>query len=587
VQESPEFLSLLSHSTDPGEKYSSYPKGYKPGQTKYIVVTGSVMSGLGKGIFSAALAHLLEDSGLTTNLIKMDGYFNEDAGTLSPFRHGEVFVLADGTECDMDVGTYERFVGKDFSEKNIFTNGRLARRVNQLERSGGFKGSDVQYYPHVTGEICRFVRESAMAYQADIALVEIGGTVGDEENRPYIAAMSDLAYREGERNVFFINLAWIIEAKHLNEQKTKAAQQGTNLLLQLGVRPHMLVCRAENPVAPATRRKLADRLRLPERCVIDLHDLETIYHVPGHIRDQDVHRIVLEYFGLADRIRFERESWAEYIDNFLHPTHQLTIGLVGKYVGPRDTYASIHNAIEHAGTQLRTHVHVQDVSADEIEAGSPSEAEMLERAGEKIRGLAGIIVPGGFGRRGAEGKIACIRHARLHDVPYLGLCYGFQLAAIEFARYACGIPAADTTENVPSTPDPVICLLPEQYKIEGLGGNMRLGQRDIVVKEGTLAHRLYGGVRAYERFRHRYELNPRYRERLEEAGLVFSGWAPNQPIMQILEYGKNRFHLGVQFHPEFTSRPLRPNALFAGFLEAAIEGATGRSVPRYVYGSMA
>ena len=287
----PRALRALSDVSDPGERYRTLPDGYRAGQARFIIITGSVMSGLGKGIFSAGLARLLADRGFSTNLIKMDGYYNEDAGTLSPYRHGEVFVLDDGTECDMDIGTYERFLGKSLSRHNYFTNGRLSQRINALERGGQFSGSDVQFFPHVTGELVRFVRESTLAAGADVTLVEIGGTVGDEENRTYISAMSDLAYQEGERNVFFINLVWIIEARHLNEQKSKAAQHGTQLLMQMGIKPQMLVCRAENAVEQGVRQKLADRLRMPVRNVIDLHNQSSVYRVPGHLQEQHVDEI--------------------------------------------------------------------------------------------------------------------------------------------------------------------------------------------------------------------------------------------------------------------------------------------------------
>ncbi|HAK97334.1 MAG TPA: hypothetical protein DCM87_20675 [Planctomycetes bacterium] len=551
------------------------PPGYTPGRTKYIVITGSVMSGLGKGIFSSGLARLLEDCGLRTNLIKMDGYFNEDAGTLSPYRHGEVFVLDDGTECDMDVGTYERFVNKNFSSLNIFTNGRLTQMVHELERGGRFAGSDVQFYPHVTGEVIRFVRESALAYTADVTLVEIGGTVGDEENRAYITAMGDLAYREGERSVYFINLVWIIEAAHLREQKSKAAQHGTALLMQMGIKPHMLVCRAEHELRPGVQHKLADRLRMPRENVIDLHNLETIYHVPQHLRRQNVHGIVLDYFGLAGRAAGrENPAWASYVKSFLAPEGEVRIGLAGKYMGPRDTYASIHNALEHAGTHARTRVHVVDVPTDEIEDGPAR--EIGERAAAQLRDLDGILVPGGFGKRGVEGKIACIGHAREHGLPFLGICYGFQAAIIEFARSVLGLAQAHTTEIVPETPDAVICLLPEQYEVEGIGGTMRLGKRRVELLRGSLAARLYGGEEAFERFRHRYEFNPAYRDRFGEKGMVFSGWAPGQPIMQIAELPGHPFFLGVQFHPEFTSRPVSPSPIFSGFVKACIENAARR-----------
>ena len=565
----PDSLRALSSRSDPGEEYSILPAGYRPGQTKFIIVTGSVISGLGKGVFSAGLASLLEERGHRTNLIKMDGYFNEDAGTLSPFRHGEVFVLDDGTECDMDIGTYERFVDKSFSHYNIFTNGRLTRRLNELERSGQFSGSDVQFYPHVTGEVIRFVRESSLANEADITLVEIGGTVGDEEVRPYISAMSELAYQEGERNVFFINLGWIIEAPHLNEQKSKAAQHGTQMLMQMGIKPHMLVCRCENPVEPAVLRKLAQRLRLPERNVIDLHSQKSVYQVPDHLASQDVDGLTLAYFGLGSQPSKRRFNFSAYLGRLTSATERVVVGLAGKYMGPRDTYASIHSALEHAGCACGVRVEVVDIPTDAIELAGGS-AERVASAAGHLAAMDGIIVPGGFGARGWEGKIACISHARTSGLPMLGICYGFQAAMVEYARSCCDMASANTTENDVATADPVVCLLPEQYEIEGIGGSMRLGRHTVALLEGSRVADLYGGTQAHERFRHRYEFNPLYRKALEEGGMVFSGWAPGQPINQVAELPDHPFFVGVQFHPEFTSRPARPNPLFHGFVSACI-----------------
>jgi CTP synthase len=582
----PRALRALSDASDPGERYRTLPDGYRAGQARFIIITGSVMSGLGKGIFSAGLARLLADRGFSTNLIKMDGYFNEDAGTLSPFRHGEVFVLDDGTECDMDIGTYERFVDKSFSEHNIFTNGRLARRINELERSGQFSGSDVQFYPHVTGEVIRFVRESSLAYTADITLVEIGGTVGDEENRSYISAMSELAYQEGERNVFFINLAWIIEASHLNEQKSKAAQHGTQMLMQMGVKPHMLVCRSENPVDRGVLRKLAQRLRLPERNVIDLHTQKSVYQVPPHLASQNVDELTLRFFDLPPRPRRTRVNLASYLQRLSSATERVVVGLAGKYLGPRDTYASILSALEHAGCACGVTVEVVDVSSDVIEHAG-GRAARLDAAGTHLARLDGLIVPGGFGRRGWEGKIACITHARRSGLPLLGICYGFQAAMVEYARECCDMAAANTTENDAGTTDPVVCLLPEQYEIEGIGGTMRLGRHPVSLRAGSRVAALYGALQADERFRHRYELNPLYRKVFEDGGMVFSGWAPGQLIVQVAELPDHPFFVGVQFHPEFTSRPARPNPLFRGFVEAGIahrrarhaRAATGDAAP--------
>ncbi|MBT3272731.1 MAG: CTP synthase [Spirochaetales bacterium] len=562
-------LSNLSTASDSGDTYSTRPDGYEVGRTKYIVITGSVMSGLGKGIFAASLAGLLQRHGYSCNLIKMDGYFNEDAGTLSPYRHGEVFVLDDGTECDMDIGTYERFTQQDLSNYNIFTNGRLNKRINNLERKGHFQGGDVQFYPHVTGEVLKFVRESSCHYEADFTLVEIGGTVGDEENRSYINAMSELQYEEGSQNVFFINLVWIIEAGHLNEQKTKAAQHGTQLLMRSGIKPDMIVCRAENQVEDKVLTKLGERLRLKPGYVVDCHNLGTIYQVPDLLKRQLVDEMILSHFSLE---RAEITSgWNAYLDLYLQPKKSVKVGLTGKYLGPRDTYASIHNAIEHAATNLGVSAEVIDIHSESIETG---EIDIAEAIGD----VAGIIVPGGFGKRGAEGKITAIQYVRENDVPFLGLCYGFQMAAIEYARNVCGMDDADTTENNPETQVPVICLLPGQYEIEGIGGNMRLGGRDVELIKDSRTGALYIGSRLMEnngmireRFRHRYELNPDYRSALEVKGLVFSGWAPKQPIMQVLELPEHRFFVGVQYHPEFTSRPTAPNPLFHGFMKACLQ----------------
>ena len=379
--------------------------------------------------------------------------------------------------------------------------------------------------------------------------------------------MSELAYQEGERNVFFINLAWIIEAPHLNEQKSKAAQHGTQMLMQMGIKPHMLVCRCDNPVERGVLRKLAQRLRLPERNVIDLHSQKSVYRVPDHLAAQDVDRLALDYFGLAPRERQVRFNFAAYLKRLTSASERVVVGLAGKYMGPRDTYASIHSALEHAGCACGVDVEVVDIPTDAIELAG-GRAERVASAAGHLADMDGIIVPGGFGARGWEGKIACITHSRTSGLPMLGICYGFQAAMVEFARSRCDMVDANTTENDANTSDPVVCLLPEQYEIEGIGGSMRLGRHEVALLAGSRVAGLYRGLKAYERFRHRYEFNPLYKDTFEAGGMVFSGWAPGQPITQIAELPGHPFFIGVQFHPEFTSRPARPNPLFHSFVAA-------------------
>jgi len=563
-----DLLASVSDTSTESEFFSPVPAGYKKGKSKYCFVVGTVMSGLGKGIFSSCLAKLMQDKGLKVALIKLEGYLNIDSGTLNPFRHGEVFVLDDGMECDMDLGTYERMLDQDLSRANFATSGQIFSSILHKERHGDYLGRDVQMIPHVTGEVKLKLRRLAAETDADIVFVEIGGTVGDLENAYFIEAMRELAYEEGPNSSCFVALTYILEPKTLGEQKSKAAQLGIKQLMQLGVQPDIIACRAGSPVTEKVRQKISIYSNVPIGRVISLPDSASIYMIPAMIRDVGLDFEVARLLKIDDRIdlRHERRAWAQwcdFTDKIGSADHQVTIGIIGKYTSVRDSYASIINALEHAGIALGSRVNIKWTETTNITD---------KNAGDELADVDGIIVPGGFGTRGAEGKIACIKYARENDLPYLGLCFGFQMAVIEFARNVCGLTKANSTEIEPEGPEPVIDILPEQKKIEGLGGNMRLGGRDVELKAQTMAWRLFDKANSVRmRFRHRYEVDPRYIEQLEKAGLVFSGKAPNQPIMQILEIPSHPYFCATQAHPCLTSRPLRPHPMFVGLVAAAMQ----------------
>jgi CTP synthase len=567
-----DLLHSTAHAQDDTEFYTPLPPGYVKGKTKYVVVVGTVISGLGKGIFSSSLAKLLKDKKLSVAPIKMEGYLNIDSGTLNPFRHGEVFVLDDGMETDMDLGTYERLLDQDLGEGNFTTNGQILSGVLKKEREGGYLGKDVQVIPHVVAEVKLKLRELAASSKADVVFVEIGGTVGDYENSFYLEACRQLAYEEGEGSVVFVALTYVLQPGALGEQKSKAAQLGIKRLMEVGIQPHIVACRGRHPVNDKVRQKISMYTNVPMRRVFSMHDLDSIYLVPEALRGAGIDREVMTLLDLHDRADqiHEDESralWKRYVDTIGLHDKEVTVAVTGKYVTTRDAYASILKAVEHAGVHLRTKVNLKWVETSGLSD---------ENVGRALRGVDGIIVPGGFGSRGAEGKVACIKFAREAKLPYLGICFGFQMAVIEYARNVLGLERANSTEFDRETPDPVIDILPEQKQIEGLGGNMRLGGKDVAIRPGSLAAKLFekridehGHVRM--RFRHRYEVDPRYIDRLEEAGLLFTGRHPEQPIMQVLELPKDQhpFFVGTQAHPEMTSRPLDPSPLFVGLVRAA------------------
>lgn len=565
----PELLASLAGASQDHEFYTPMPQGYAPGRTKYLIVTGSVISGLGKGIFASSLGSLLQARGLVVAPVKFDGYLNQDAGTLNPYRHGEVFVLDDGTECDMDLGSYERFLDRDLSQLNYMTGGRVFAQVLQRERHGDYLGRDVQFIPHVTGEIKRFLRNLAVSSGADLIVVEVGGTVGDIENGYFLEAMRELQYEENARNVMFANVTYVLRPRALGEQKSKAAQLGIRTLMAQGIQPSIIACRSDEPVTENVREKISIYSNVPIARVVGLPDTESIYRVPVILSEANLDEQTIDLLGLRDRVNAaEAEGrqndlvgfWREFADRITGPRRELKVAITGKYTGVRDSYASIINALEHAGAGLGVRVSLRWVETTEIN----DEAQ----AAKALEDVHGVIVPGGFGARGIEGKIACVGHARRHGLPFLGLCLGFQAAVIEYARSCCNLPGAHSTEFALNAVHKVIDLLPEQKKLEGLGGNMRLGGRWVDIKPGTIAERLYGALRVRERFRHRYEANPEYIELVERAGLVFSGKAPDHPIMQIVELPGHPFFVGTQFHPELISRPVRPHPLFHGFVLA-------------------
>jgi CTP synthase len=578
-----EMLASVSHTSDDSEFYSSTPPGYVKGKTKYVVVVGTVMSGLGKGIFASSLAKILKDKGLKVAPIKMEGYLNLDSGTLNPFRHGEVFVLDDGMETDMDLGTYERMLNENLTKHNFTTSGQIFTRVLDRERHGGYLGRDVQMIPHVTGEVKNLLRELAAKSQADVVFIEVGGTVGDYENGYFIEALRELAYEEGEHSVCVVALTYVMEPKSLGEQKSKAAQLGLRQVMQAGLVPQIVACRCPSPVNEKVKQKISMFSNVPLRRVISMHDVESIYLVPEMLREAGMDREVLTLLNLHDRVnqRLEdqsRRKWVKFVDDLLAPKEKtVNIGVTGKYTAIRDAYASIDKALEHCSAHAGCKINIEWIDTSEIWPAGVTDADQRQRyVAERLKGLHGIIVPGGFGNRGVEGKIECVRYAREHKVPFLGICLGFQMAVIEFARSVCGIVDANSSEFAPRAKDLVIDILPEQKQIEGLGGNMRLGAKDVDLLPGSMISRLYDNSKIKRlRFRHRYEVDPKYIETLTSHGLVFSGRHPKQPIMQMLELPETMhpYFVGTQAHPCLTSRPLSPDGMFLGLVNASLKRA--------------
>jgi CTP synthase len=527
--------------------------------TKYIFVTGGVVSSLGKGLASASIGSLLEARGFRVTLQKMDPYINVDAGTMSPYQHGEVFVTDDGGETDLDLGHYERFTSVRVTRRHNVTTGKVYFSVIQQERRGDYLGRTVQVIPHITDEIKRSILR--VTDGVDVVIVEVGGTVGDIESLPFLEAVRQLKKDVGRDNVIYIHLTLVPFMQASQELKTKATQHSVKELRAIGIQPDILLCRTDRYLPPAIKSKIALFCDVEEEAVITAKDVDSIYEVPLVFHREGLDDIIVKLLGLPVR-PIDLGRWEAVVERVKSPKHATRVAVVGKYVELKDSYKSLIEALAHGGIANDAHVELVWVDAEHIER---------DGAAQHFADVHGVLVPGGFGDRGIEGKIAAVRYAREHGVPYFGICLGMQCAIIEFARNVCGLTGANSAEFNPATPYPVVDLLPEQRNVEDKGGTMRLGLYPIVLAEGSRASRLYGEGIIQERHRHRYEVNNEYLQRMEKNGLRVSGvWAEKQ-LVEIIELGEHPYFVAGQFHPEFRSRPWDPHPLFAGFVGAALE----------------
>ncbi len=529
--------------------------------TKYIFVTGGVLSSLGKGIAVASIGCLLESRGLKVSLLKIDPYLNVDPGTMSPFQHGEVYVTDDGAETDLDLGHYERFTHPSMSRKNNFTAGQIYHSVISKERRGDYLGGTVQVVPHVTDEIKRFIKEVARGKRLDLVIVEIGGTVGDIEGLPFLEAIRQFPLDIGKENCLFIHLTLVPYIKSADEIKTKPTQHSVARLREIGIQSDILLCRTERPFSREDRKKIALFGNVEEEAIIQALDVDSIYEVPLVFREQGLDKTIIKRLGLPRR-KQDLTYWEKMLGRLKNPSTSTKITIIGKYVRLRDAYKSIHEALIHGGAACRSRVEMEWVEAEEIE----------KVGAEKIlQGTKGILVPGGFGDRGVEGKIEVAKFAREQRIPFLGICLGMHCAVIEFARNVCGLKGADSSEFNPQTPYSVIDLLPGQRQIKDKGGTMRLGSYPCLLDLNSRARKAYGKRRIRERHRHRYEFNMKYRKKLTRAGMQFSGLSPDGQLVEIVEISDHPWFVACQFHPEFKSRLSQPHPLFQDFIRASLE----------------
>jgi CTP synthase len=530
---------------------------------KFIFITGGVVSSLGKGIATSSIGLLLKSRGLRVTLQKFDPYINVDPGTMNPYQHGEVFVTEDGAETDLDLGHYERFIDEDLTQDNNLTAGQIYSSVIEKERRGEFLGGTIQVVPHITGEIKNRIRK--LAANVDVVITEIGGTVGDIEGLPFLEAARQMHQEEGKRNVLYIHLTLVPFISSAHEFKSKPTQHSVKELLSIGIQPDVVMCRATSPLPEEAKDKISLFCNVPKEAVIEAVDVENIYEVPLVFSRQGLDKLILDALGLPVR-PLKLKRWIRMIEQARAPKGAIEIALVGKYVAVHDAYKSVIEAMNQAATANRLGVKVRWLSSDDLDQDS-----CLER----LRGVSGVVVPGGFGMRGMEGKMAAIAFCRDRKLPYLGLCVGLQTAVVEYARNVCGLKDADSTEFNPKTRHPVIFRMPGQRGLKGKGHNMRLGAYPCVLRPGSLAAQCYGfdkaGGEVQERHRHRYEVNPRFVSILERHGLIASGMSPDGKLVEIVELRDHPFFLATQFHPEFKSRPLRPHPLFVRFIRQAHE----------------
>jgi CTP synthase len=539
---------------------------------KYIFVTGGVLSSVGKGIVTSSIGKMLQARGLKVTVIKIDPYVNVDAGTMNPYMHGEVYVTDDGGETDLDLGWYERFLDLNLQKENNITTGLVYKAVIEKERRGDFLGRCVQIVPHVTNEIKSRIRHVAKHSNVDVVLTEVGGTVGDIEGLPFLEAIRQMRLEEGFENTLYVHVALVPILDVTKEMKTKPLQHSVNELRRIGIQPDIIVARCPQMINSEALRKIALFGTIPENAVFCSYNVETIYQVPLILDEQGMGDFIRARLGFSDK-KPDFGEWKNFVDAILNPEHEVKIALVGKYAELADSYVSMNEALRHGGAACKTKVLIEYIEAEKFEENPESI--------ENLKGFDGIFVPYGFGSRGTEGKIMAIQFARESNIPFLGICYGFQLAVIEFARNACGLKEANSTEINPNSPYPVIDLMPEQRGIEIKGATMRLGAHKIIIKPDTIAYTLYKSGEIYERHRHRFEVNLDYLEKLEKNGLVFSGKSADGRRMEILELPNHFFFFASQFHGEFKSRPGKPDPEYYGFVKACLDKKLGKAKPEF------
>ncbi|HET9342185.1 MAG TPA: CTP synthase [Candidatus Eremiobacteraceae bacterium] len=534
--------------------------------TKYIFFTGGVVSSLGKGIAASSLGRLLKSRGISVSIQKLDPYINMDAGTMNPYQHGEVFVTEDGAETDLDLGHYERFIDENLTRLHNVTTGQVYGAVIDKERRGDYLGGTVQVIPHITNEIKARIKQVAVASGAEVCIVEVGGTVGDIESLPFLEAIRQFRHDVGDDHVMYVHLTLVPHLGAADELKTKPTQHSVRELRAIGITPDAIVCRTEYPLTPEIKEKIALFCDVKPSAVVQSRDAQSIYQVPLNLEAEGLADAVTQKLGFADRA-LDLEDWRAMVRRIQRPKGTVRVALVGKYVELKDAYISINEALYHAGVAHNTEVEVLRVDSETLE----------DRGVEALDGAAGILVAPGFGARGIKGKLLAIRHARESGVPFLGICYGMQLACVEFARNVCGLEGAHTREVEPDTPHPVIDLMENQRNLQALGGTMRLGTYPCRLTPETVAARAYGELEITERHRHRFEFNNRYREVFERRGMVFSGLYVDADLVEVIELPAHPWFLGTQAHPEYKSRPTRPAPLYTGFIEACIACARSSS----------